>query len=64
VQSLKALVLAKEAELRSRTTAVENRKLLTLKRKLKHFGPRSENFDRDIQPLGYVRSGERGRGIA
>ena len=51
VQSLKALVLAKQAELDSRTTEIENLKLLILKLKRMHFGPRSEKYDRDIQQL-------------
>ena len=51
VQSLKALVLAKQAELDSRTTEIENLKLLILKLKRMHFGPRSEKHDRDIQQL-------------
>jgi Transposase C of IS166 homeodomain len=49
VQSLKALVLAKQAELESRTTEIL--KLLILKLKRMHFGPRSEKYDRDIQQL-------------
>jgi hypothetical protein len=52
VQSLKALVLAKQAEIDSRTTEIENLKLLILKLKRMHFGPRSEKYDRDIQQLG------------
>jgi transposase len=51
VQSLKALVLAKQAELDSHTTEIENLKLLILKLKRMHFGPRSEKYDRDIQQL-------------
>src|SRR5215472_12020329 len=51
VQSLKALVLTKQAELDSRTTEIENLKLLILKLKRMHFGPRSEKYDRDIQQL-------------
>lgn len=51
VQSLKALVLAKQAELDSRTTEIENLKLLILKLKRMHFGPRSEKRDHDIQQL-------------
>lgn len=49
VQSLKALVLAKQAELDSRTTEIESLKLLVLKLKRMHFGPRSEKYDHDIQ---------------
>jgi transposase len=51
VESLKALVLAKQAELDSRTTEIENLKLLILKLKRMHFGPRSEKYDHDIQQL-------------
>jgi len=51
VQSLKALVLTKQAELDSRTTEIENLKLLILKLKRMHFGPRSEKYDHDIQQL-------------
>jgi transposase len=51
VQSLKALVLAKQAELDSRTTEIENLKLLILKLKRMHFGPSSEKYDHDIQQL-------------
>src|SRR3954451_18119625 len=51
VQSLKALVLAKQAELDAHTTEIENLKLLILKLKRMHFGPRSEKYDRDIQQL-------------
>jgi transposase len=51
VQSLKALVLAKQAELDSCTTEIENLKLLILKLKRMHFGPRSEKYTHDIQQL-------------
>src|ERR1044072_7075871 len=51
VQSLKALVLAKQAELDSRTTEIENLKLLILKLKRMHFGPRSEKYERELQQL-------------
>jgi transposase len=51
VQSLKALVLAKQAELDSRTTEIENLKLLILKLKRMHFGPRSEKYDHEIKQL-------------
>jgi transposase len=44
MQSLKALVLAKQAEL-------ENLKLLIAKLKRMHFGPSSEKYDRDFQQL-------------
>lgn len=51
IQSLKALVLAKQAELDSRTTEIENLKLLILKLKRMHFGPRSEKYDHNVQQL-------------
>src|SRR5579859_312527 len=51
MESLKALVLAKQAELDSRTNEIENLKLLILKLKRMHFGPRSEKYDRDIKQL-------------
>jgi transposase len=51
VQSLKALVLTQQAELDSRTTEIENLKLLILKLKRMHFGPRSEKYAHDIQQL-------------
>src|SRR5580692_3701039 len=51
VQSLKALVLAKQAELDSRTTEIESLKLLIVKLKRMHFGPSSEKYDRDLQQL-------------
>jgi transposase len=51
VPSLKALVLAKQAEIDSHTTEIENLKLLILKLKRMHFGPRSEKYDHDIQQL-------------
>src|SRR5262249_40858825 len=51
VESLKALVLAKQAELDSRTTEIENLKLLILKLKRMHFGPRSEKRDHETQQL-------------
>jgi transposase len=44
VQSLKALVLAKQGE-------IESLKLLIVKLKRMHFGPSSEKRDRDIQQL-------------
>jgi hypothetical protein len=49
MQSLKALVLAKQAELDSRTTEIENLKLLILKLRRMHFGPRLEKYNHDIQ---------------
>jgi len=51
VQSLKALVLAKQAELDSRTTEIDSLKLLILKLKRMHFGPSSERYARDLQQL-------------
>jgi transposase len=51
VQSLKALVLAKQAELDSRTTEIESLKLLIVKLKRMHFGPSSEKYERDLQQL-------------
>ena len=51
VQSLKALVFVKQAELDSRTTEIESLKLLIMKLKRMHFGPSSEKYDRDIQQL-------------
>ncbi len=51
VQSLKALVLAKQALLDSRTTEIESLKLLIVKLKRMHFGPSSEKYDRDRQQL-------------
>jgi transposase len=51
VQSLRALVLTQQAELDSRTTEIESLKLLILKLKRMHFGPRSEKYNHDIQQL-------------
>ena len=51
VQALKALVLAKQSELDSRETEIENLKLLILKLKRMHFGPRSEKVNHDIEQL-------------
>ncbi len=51
VQSLKALIVTQQAELDSRTTEIENLKLLIFKLKRMHFGPRSEKFNQDIQQL-------------
>ncbi|MBV8898231.1 MAG: IS66 family transposase [Acidobacteriaceae bacterium] len=50
-QSLKALVLAKQAELDSRATEIESLKLLIAKLKRMHFGPRSEKRDCDLEQL-------------
>src|ERR1700674_2157012 len=44
VQSLKALILAKQGE-------IESLKLLIVKLKRMHFGPSSEKYDRDLQQL-------------
>jgi transposase len=51
VQSLKALVLAKQSELDSREAEIENLKLLILKLKRMQFGPRSEKLNADIAQL-------------
>jgi transposase len=51
VQALRALVLAKQSELDSRETEIENLKLLVLKLKRMHFGPRSEKLNADIEQL-------------
>jgi transposase len=51
VQSLKALIVTQQAELDSRTTEIENLKLLIFKLKRMHFGPRSEKLNQDIQQL-------------
>lgn len=50
-QALKALVLAQQSELDSRETEIESLKLLILKLKRMHFGPRAEKFDREIKQL-------------
>lgn len=51
VQSLKALIMSQQAELDSRTTEIENLKLLIFKLKRMHFGQRSEKYTQDIQQL-------------
>src|SRR5687767_4940438 len=51
VEALKALVLANQSALDSRETEIENLKLLILKLKRMHFGPRSEKLNTDIQQL-------------
>src|SRR5215510_7323507 len=51
VQSLKTLMLAKQTDIDSHTTEIENLKLLILKLKRMHFGPRSEKYDQDIKQL-------------
>ena len=51
LQSLKALLLAKQSELDSRETEIENLKLLILKLKRMHFGPRSEKLSANIEQL-------------
>jgi transposase len=50
-QALKALVREQQSELNSRETEIESLKLLILKLKRMHFGPRAEKFGRDIQQL-------------
>jgi len=51
LQSLKALLLAKQSELDSRETEIESLKLLILKLKRMHFGRRSEKLNADIEQL-------------
>src|SRR5215469_4829510 len=51
VQSLRALIVMQQAELDSRSTEIESLKLLILKLKRMHFGPRSEKYTHDIQQL-------------
>jgi transposase len=51
IEALKALVLAKQSELDSRRSEIENLKLLILKLKRMQFGPRSEKFARDLAQL-------------
>jgi transposase len=51
LQSLKALLLAKQSELDSRQTQIESLKLLVLKLKRMHFGRRSEKLNADIEQL-------------
>ena len=51
MQSLKALVLAQQAELDSRTSEIEKLRSLLFKLKRMHFGPRSEKCDKDIKQL-------------
>lgn len=51
VEALKALVVAKQSELDSRETEIESLKLLILKLKRMHFGPRSEKLNTDIKQL-------------
>jgi transposase len=51
IEALKSLVLAKQSELDSRQTEIENLKLFILKLKRMQFGPRSENLTRDIAQL-------------
>src|ERR1700683_768033 len=50
-EALRALLLAKQSELDSRETEIENLKLLVLKLKRMHFGPRSEKLNADIEQL-------------
>jgi transposase len=51
MESLKALVLAKQSQLDSRDTEIENLKLLVLKLKRMHFGQRSEKLNAEIIQL-------------
>jgi hypothetical protein len=51
MEALKALVLAQQSALDSRAAEIENLKLLILKLKRMHFGPRSEKFSHDIEQL-------------
>ncbi len=51
IETLKALLVAKQSELDSRNTEIENLNLLILKLRRAHFGQRSEQFDRDIEQL-------------
>jgi transposase len=51
IAALKALVVAKQFELDSHRTEIENLKLFILKLKRMQFGPRSEKLTRDIAQL-------------
>ena len=51
IEALKALVRAQQSALDSRATEIENLKLLILKLKRMHFGPRSEKIGHDIEQL-------------
>lgn len=51
IESLRALVLAKQAQIDSRDTEIENLKLLVLKLKRMHFGQRSEKLNAEIAQL-------------
>ena len=51
IESLKALVVAKQFQLDSRDTEIENLKLLVLKLKRMHFGQKSEKMDADLEQL-------------
>lgn len=51
IETLKALLVAKQSELDSRNTEIESLKLLILKLRRAHFGQRSEKFDREIEQL-------------
>ena len=59
VQSLKALVLAKQAELDSRATEIESLKLLIVKLKRMHFGPQFGEV-RSRPPTARVAAGRSG----
>ena len=49
IEALKTLVRAQQSALDSRATEIENLKLLLLKLKRMHFGPRSEKLSHDIE---------------
>jgi transposase len=51
IDALKTLVRAQQSALHSRATEIENLKLLILKLKRMHFGPRSEKLSHDIEQL-------------
>lgn len=51
IHALKALLIAKQSELDSRNTEIENLKLLILKLKRMHFGQRLEKLKHDIEQL-------------
>jgi transposase len=51
IEALKTLVRAQQSALDSRATEIENLKLLILKLKRMHFGPRSEKLSHDIEQL-------------
>ena len=51
IESLKTLVVAKQVQLDSRDTEIENLKLLVLKLKRMHFGQKSEKLNADLKQL-------------